>query len=230
MEGEFVIFGPFHRTVMAVMLGAGLALGWLFRRYPRGRYALGAFLAVNELTWYVWRLRDEGFRFPEALPLQLCDLTLWCTVAACFTLRRWPFEILYFTGLSATLLTVMTPELWAPPLSYPTLYFFTAHGGVVASALALTLGGLARPAPHSWLRALISVNLWALGVGLFNLKFGTNYMFLCEKPHSPTLLDFFGPWPWYLAASEVLAVTLFFLLRLPFKFPRPRPARETPPP
>lgn len=229
MSGEFVIFGPFHRVVLAVMLAAGLGMGWAFRRYPRGRYVLGAFLAVNELTWYVWRLRDEGFRFPEALPLQLCDLTLWCTVAACFTLRRWPFEILYFTGLSGTLLTVMTPELWAPPLSYPTLYFFTAHGGVVASALALALSGLKRPEPGSWLRALLSLNLWALGVGLFNLKFGTNYMFLCEKPYSPTLLDFFGPWPWYLVASEALAVTLFFLLWLPFKFRKPRPAPVPPP-
>lgn len=229
MTGEFVIFGPFHRAVLAAMLAAGLGMGWAFRRFPRGRYALGAFLAANELTWYVWRLRDEGFRFPEALPLQLCDLTLWCTVAACFTLRRWPFEILYFTGLSATLLTVMTPELWAPPLSYPTLYFFTAHGGVVAAALALALSGLARPEPYSWLRALLSVNLWALLVGLFNLKFGTNYMFLCEKPHSPTLLDFFGTWPWYLVTCEALAVTLFFLLWLPFKFRTPRPAAPTPP-
>lgn len=229
MDGEFVIFGPFHRVVLAVMLAAGLGMGWAFRRFPRGRYALGAFLAANELTWYVWRLRDEGFRFPEALPLQLCDLTLWCTVAACFTLRRWPFEILYFTGLSGTLLTVVTPELWAPPLSYPTLYFFTAHGGVVASALAFALSGLKRPEPRSWLRALISVNLWALFVGLFNLKFGTNYMFLCEKPYSPTLLDFFGPWPWYLAACEALAVALFFLLWLPFKFRKPPPVPATPP-
>ena len=230
MAGEFIIFGPFHRAVLALMLAAGLGLGLAFRKWPRGRYALGVFLAANELTWYVWRLRDEGFRFPEALPLQLCDLTLWCTVAACFTLRRWPFEILYFTGLSGTLLTVVTPDLWAPPLSYPTLYFFTAHGGVVASALAFALSGLRRPEPYSWLRALASVNLWALGVGGFNLAFGTNYMYLCEKPGSATLLDYFGPWPWYLAASEGLAVTLFYLLWLPFRFRKPRPVPASPPP
>lgn len=229
MTGEFQIFGPFHRVVIALMLGAGVSLGLLFRRFPRGRYALGLFLAANELTWYVWRLRDEGFRFPEALPLQLCDLTLWCAVAACLTLRRWPFEILYFTGLSATLLTVLTPELWAPPLSYPTIYFFTAHGGVVAAALALTISGLRRPEPGGWLRALISVNLWALGVGTFNLIFGTNYMFLCEKPYSPTLLDFFGPWPWYLAVCEVVAIVLFFALWLPFKIMARRQSPSAPP-
>jgi hypothetical integral membrane protein (TIGR02206 family) len=230
MADEFVIFGSFHRTVLALMLAAGLGFGLAFRKWPRTRYALGVFLAANELTWYVWRLRDEGFRFPEALPLQLCDLTLWCTVAACFTLRRWPFEILYFTGLSGTLLTVVTPDLWAPPLSYPTLYFFTAHGGVVASALAFALSGLRRPEPYGWLRALASVNLWALGVGGFNLVFGTNYMYLCEKPGSATLLDYFGPWPWYLAASEGLAVALFYLLWLPFRLRKPRPAPAIPPP
>jgi len=229
MADQFVIFGPFHRIVLTVMLAAGIALGLLFRRFPRARYALGSFLAVNEIVWYVWRIRAEGIRFPEALPLQLCDLTLWCTVAACFTLRRWPFEILYYTGLSGTLLTVMTPDLWAPPLSYPTLYFFTAHGGVVSSALALTLGRLQRPEPRSWLRALVAVNLWALAVGSFNLAFGTNYMYLCEKPASATLLDFFGPWPGYLLVGELVAVTLFYLLWLPFRFTKPAPSPSPPP-
>lgn len=229
MNGQFELFGPFHTTVLICVAAGGLLLARLLRWRPRARYGLGAFLAVNELVWYAWRIRDEGFRFPEALPLQLCDLTLWCAVAACFGLWRKPYEVLYYTGLSGTLLTVVTPDLWAPPLSYPTLYFFTAHGGVVATALALTLSGLQTPQPRSWLRALLIVNLWATAVGAFNLRFGTNYMYLCEKPGSATLLDFFGPWPGYLVVGEIVAITLFFLLWLPFRLKRPAQAPTLPP-
>jgi hypothetical integral membrane protein (TIGR02206 family) len=56
-----------------------------------------------------------------------------------------------------------------------------------------------------------------MAVGIFNLAFGTNYMFLCEKPSGTTLLDAMGPWPWYLLAGEVLAAALFWLMWLPWR-------------
>ena len=46
-----------------------------FRR-RRLRLSLAGLLAGNELLWYAWRLDNEGFRFPEGLPLQWCDITL----------------------------------------------------------------------------------------------------------------------------------------------------------
>lgn len=40
--------------------------------------------------------------------------------------------------------------------------------------------------------------------------------YLRAKPRNPSLFDFLGPWPWYLAASEGIALGLFVLLYLPF--------------
>jgi hypothetical integral membrane protein (TIGR02206 family) len=221
MSSGFRLFGPAHLAILAAIPGAAAALARLARGQPaRSRQiaaALGRFLAVNEIVWYTWRLHAEGFRFPEGLPLELCDLTLWLTVIAALTLQPAIFEFAWLAGLGGSLMAVLTPDLWAPPLSYPTIYFFLAHGGVIASLLFLVWSGLARPRPGCVWRTLCLLNGYAAFIGAFNAVFHTNYMYLCRKPSNASLLDFFGPWPIYLVAGEATAVIMFWLLWMPFR-------------
>jgi hypothetical integral membrane protein (TIGR02206 family) len=65
-------------------------------------------------------------------------------------------------------------------------------------------------------RAMLAVNILAAVVGAFDLLFKANYMYLRAKPRNPSLLDFLGPWPWYIATSEGIALLVFTLLYLPF--------------
>jgi hypothetical integral membrane protein (TIGR02206 family) len=205
---------------MAAIPGAAAALAVLARRKPcLSRFIagwLGCFLAVNEIVWYTWRLHAEGFRFPEGLPLELCDLTLWLTVASTLTLRPALFEFAWLAGLAGSAMAVITPDLWAPPLSYPTIYFFLEHGGVIATLLYLVWSGLARPRPGCVWRTFGLLNAYAAFTGLFDAVFHTNYMYLCRKPSSASPLDFLGPWPIYLAGGEAMALILFWLLWMPF--------------
>lgn len=221
MSSGFRLFGPAHLAILAAVPGVAAVLARLARGQPaRSRKIaaiLGCFLAVNEIVWYTWRLRTEGFRFPEGLPLELCDLTLWLTVISALTLRPGIFEFAWLAGLGGSLMAILTPDLWAPPLSYPTIYFFLAHGGVIASLLFLVWSGLARPRPGCVWRTFVLLNVWTAFIGVFNAVFHTNYMYLCSKPLSASLLDFFGPWPVYLIGGEATALILFWLLWLPFR-------------
>jgi hypothetical integral membrane protein (TIGR02206 family) len=225
MAADFPLFGPVHLAILAMVPATAALLAWIAVRSERRaramRITFGLLLLVNELVWYAFRLYHEGFRFPEALPLQLCDVTLWLTVFTLLTIRPWSFDLAYYLAVGATTMAILTPELWDEFPSYPTIYFFAAHGGVVAGALFLIFSRQARPRPGSWWRTLLALNLYAAAVGLFNLYFRTNYMFLCEKPDSATLLDWFGPWPWYILAGEVFALVWFWLLWLPFRFTVP---------
>lgn len=220
------IFGPAHLAMIAAAAASTVLLSIAIRKNPewarRARLALGSLLAVNELIWYGYRFHTEGIRFPEALPLHLCDLNLWLTVAAAVTLHPVVFEVAYYGGLGGSGMAFLTPDLWAPFPSYPTIYFFVSHGLVVVTLATLSWSGVIRPREGSVWRAYGLLNLYTAAVALFNYRFGTNYMFLRNKPEAASLLDAFGPWPVYILVADLFALLVFWLLWLPVRRSRSR--------
>ncbi len=216
-----VPFSPVHLAIVASVPAAGAALAaWAGARPGAARpirLALAASIGAWELAWYGHNVATGSFRPPHGLPLDLCDVVLWLTVYALATLRPWALDLVFYLGLAGSGMAILTPDVGAPFPSLPAVSFFLAHGGVVAAILFLVLSGALRPRPGSWWRALAWVNAYAAAVFAFDLAFGTNYMYLREKPASPSLLDWLGPWPWYILGAEVVAVVLLTLLYLPFR-------------
>lgn len=116
-------------------------------------------------------------------------------------------------------MALLTPNL-VYPSTFLVVQFFADHGLIVVATLYLVWTRQARPRPGSAVRALLALNVLAAAAGLFDLRFKTNYMFLRAKPPTKSILDAFGPWPWYLVACEGFAFGLFLLLYLPFRQPR----------
>jgi hypothetical integral membrane protein (TIGR02206 family) len=210
-----------HLLILLAIAAAAAFFACIARRgnirRRRLRLTLAGFLAGNELLWYAWRLDNEGFRFPEGLPLQWCDITLWLTVAAAITLRARVSELAYYGGLGGSAMALLTPDLWTPFPSYPAVYFFLAHGGVFVTLATLFAGRMARPGAGSVARAWIFYAVCASAVGIFNAVFGTNYMYLRQKPDAASLLDVLGPWPLYPFTASALAAAIFWALWLPFR-------------
>jgi hypothetical integral membrane protein (TIGR02206 family) len=126
-------------------------------------------------------------------------------------------ELAYFAGAAGAGMALLTPNLWSPWPSYPALYFFVAHGGIVIAVALLACGGYARFHPGAVWRSFGLVLGYAALVGAVNAAFGSNYMFLCRKPDNPSLLDRMGPWPCYLAGGAAVGLALFWLLWLPVR-------------
>jgi hypothetical integral membrane protein (TIGR02206 family) len=217
----FQQFRAAHLLILgAIPLGAA-GLARLGKRSPRAlsriRIALGLLIGINELVWYGYVLAQGWVVFPYGLPLDLCDVVLWLTVFTLFTLKQWSFDLIYYWGLIGTGMAVVTPDIGASFPSYIAIKFLFAHGAVVTAILFLVWSRLARPRKDSWWKALLWVDAYAAVIGAFNLVFHANYFYLCRKPASGSLLDYFGPWPWYLISGEIVAVALFFGLWLPFR-------------
>ena len=203
-----------------MIVSAAVTLLWLCRagKVPARsfRLVLGFGIAGNELIWWVFRYSHEGVHVAN-LPLQLCDLTVWMTVLACLTTIQIVVQFAYFAGVTGSAMAILTPDLWTPWPSYPAIYFFLAHGGVLIACVALTFGKLAALRRAAVWRAFGVLAAYAAGVGVFNAAFGTNYMYLCRKPANPSLLDLLGPWPVYLGGGAVIGLMLFWVLWLPFR-------------
>jgi len=218
------LFGALHLSLLAAIAGVAAALAIACRRDPRlarrVRLTLGWGLAANELVWFVFRYSHEGLHLWN-LPLQLCDLTVWLSVFACLTLKPWLVEFDYFAGLAGAGMALLTPDLWSPWPTYPAVYFFLAHGGIVTAPVVLVFGRISPLRPGAVWRAYGLLLGWAALAGAFNLLAKTNYMYLCRKPSAETALNILGPWPVYLLAGATLALALFWLLWLPA---RPRAA------
>jgi len=213
------LFGPIHLSLLGLIAAVGVLLAWVWRtgRLPGRavRITPGVALGANELVWWVFRYSHEGFHFPTNLPLQLCDVTVWMTVAACLTLKPWVVEFDYFAGMAGAGMALLTPDLWTPWPSCPAMYFFLAHGGIVVGIGVLVFGGIAPLRPGAVWRAYGGLFCYAALVGAFNAVFHTNYMYLCTRPKNASVLDAFGPWPVYLVQPAGLALGLYFLLWLP---------------
>lgn len=219
------LFGALHLGLLATIAAIAAIVAALCRtgHLPTRptRLILGWGLALNELIWWYFRYSHEGFNFPNNLPLQLCDATVWATVIACITLAPAMVEFTWFAGIAGAGMALLTPDLWAPWPQYPAVYFFLAHGGIVAGAIILVAGRLAPLRPHAPWRAFGMVCVYAACVGAVNAMAGTNYMYLCRKPGNASLLDQLGPWPMYLLAGAAVALVIFWFLWLPV-----RPSRQ----
>ena len=126
-------------------------------------------------------------------------------------------ELLYFWSGSAALLAMITPDLTRPFPDWYFLSYFVLHGGLLIAAATLVFGCGLTPTRGGPLRALAWTNAYGLFLGAINLTFDTNYLYLCRKPSTATLLDYFGPWPVYLLVAEGVALSGFLLLYLPFR-------------
>ena len=123
-------------------------------------------------------------------------------------------------------MAVLTPDLWSPWPSYPAVYFFLAHGGIIVAVAVLVFGGVARIRPGAVMRVFNLLVWYVVLLGTFNAIFGTNYMYLCRKPKDASLLNLLGPWPIYVTAGAIIALGLFQLLWLAVRQNDPSPGES----
>jgi len=203
----------------------GAAVVWPGRWRDLGAGALAVTVLGAEGSWWIFLALGGRGDWSAAydLPLQLCDVAGFIAPLALWWRSPLLVELTYFWGLGGTIQALLTPDLKEHFPTYPYWQFYVAHGGVVVAALFLIVGLRLRPRAGAVPRIFL-ITIAFTGVGaLTDLVTGGNYMFLREPPSSGSLLNFMGPWPWYLVSGVVLALVVLLVLNAPFMTQRPQP-------
>ncbi len=221
---RFQPFGPVHLTTMAVIVFLTIVSVLIVRNRKFQNWieplcgTLAIFLLGNELIWWIVALNLHMFSLRWGLPLQLCDLVIFLVSFSLIRYNQWVWELAYFWGLGATLQAVMTPDIQADFPHYYFFKFFITHGGVVMAVVILA-AGLRRPISRSSMgRVWLITNIYAGIILIYNMIFQANYLYLLRKPSRPSLLDFFGPWPYYIFGLEFILIVSLVLYYAPYYF------------
>ncbi len=206
--------GPAHLGAVGLTGAAALSLVLSARRLRRAgddwavRAVTAGALAGVEIASWLHAVRQGAV---VGLPLHLCDLALILMVWALLGKNRTAAELAYCWGLGGSSQAVLTPDLVE---GYPSLswwQFFLGHGLIVLSAVYLAVRGRARLSARSIWKVWLISNAYVGLAGLVNWRWGTNFGYLARKPAHPSLLDFLGPWPYYILAMDLIALGVFGL-------------------
>ena len=190
------------------------------------RFAFAAFIALQQLSLYVWYTAAGEWSVEVTLPIQLCDLSVFLSVAVLLTKCQLISELLYYWGMAGATQAILTPDIGSYTWPHFVFYqFFISHGVILLTCLYMIVVEKFRPSSRSVLRTLIITNLYGILILFVNRLTGGNYLFLSSKPAGGSLLDLLGQWPWYLLSLEAVALILFTLLYLPFTIGRDRSGR-----
>jgi len=225
-SNKFVAYSSMHWypiLLISVLLIAAI----LFAKYrlsEKGKVWFGTALALLPALCVFNRMLftylEGTFSIQEELPFHLCRLlALILPFVIYFKNEKW-FGITYFFTMVGTLQALLTPDLplAAPHYSYAS--YWILHGVLIYLPIYCIVVFGFRITKRDFINAVIAGNAYLLLTLIVNLTIGANYFYTSHKPPSASLLDFLGPWPWYILSVELLTIFLFVLAWIPFWFSR----------
>ncbi len=176
---------------------------------------LSVFMSVSVAAWAILHLFYDRFNIAVDLPLSLCNLFAFIAPLLFWNPDHRRFEVIYFMVMCGTFQAILTPDLYVGFPGYGFFKYWIVHMGLVLVVIHYLLAFKLYPRPRAMITTFIWLNIYLLSLVPVNLWLGANYFYMMEKPINPSILDYFGPWPFYILVSEALAFVFFAIAYVP---------------
>lgn len=221
----FVLFSKQHIITLLIILLLLICL-FYFRNFINNKKKVDLFIRTLlilsmltvEFLLYGWLIKTNQWDWGDSLPLQLCGISMYLSCYTLITKNYKIYEIIYFWGLAGAIQAVLTPDIKYSFPHFKYIQFFITHGGIIISICYMTFIFGYTPTLRSLLKSFLYLILLAIPIYLLDYVIKGNYLFLRAKPTGANLLDFFGPWPYYLIVLVLILIPYFLILYLPIHF------------
>ena len=222
--GPFVIFSISHIIALLSICIFTIIMCIILKKEKMSkyrkpfRYTVGIILILQELSYSLWHISIGDFHPGLYLPFHLCGAAIISSAIMMFTKNNTLFELVYFWALGGATQALLTPELGIYDFPHYRYFqmFFLSHGLLVSTVFYMTIVEKYRPHLKSFIKVIIITPIYYVVVAGLNVLTDGNYMFICRKPDTPSLLDILGPWPWYILSVFGLGFIVFSLLYSPY--------------
>jgi len=223
-QNKFEAFSLEHLAVLLGYIFISILIFYWAKNYASSKMQnqVGFILSIIPLIAVLSRMYVQyhtgEFTYLEHLPLFVCRLVSFILPVLFITKNKPLFGVLYFWIIAGTTNALITPDIVYGLPHVESIFYWAIHSGLVMGILYGVFVFGWRPQRRDIWRAFLYANGYLIFIHLFNVIVGSNYSYTMHKPVNGSILDFFGPWPWYLATGQALALALFLIFYIPFYF------------
>ena len=183
---------------------------------------LGFTLISIELMQQLYLNHLGLWSLKTSLPIHLCGISGILAGIMMFRSSHYGFEFLALIGSPGALHALLTPQLNHGTIPFLIFKYYVSHAGIILVPLFLAIVLGYRIKRSSWYRVLLFCQVLLIIIGLTNYFFGSNYMYLAEKPlvNNPMVV---GEWPWYILGFEILGLVHILIFYYGYRKFRPLP-------
>ncbi|MBK5262062.1 MAG: TIGR02206 family membrane protein [Peptostreptococcaceae bacterium] len=177
------------------------------------------YLVVSEVLIWIWLAVIGHYSLVEALPLELCSISVFVEFAAVFSKRNKIFkEFSYSLSMPSAFAAIMTPGWFYPFFNIQYLDSALSHSLMVLIPILFVWGDGFRPDYRRLPKCFLLLLSFAAIAAYADIKLDANYMFLCYAS-ADTPMQNFENWvghPGYIFMEIALIFVIWIILYLPF--------------
>jgi len=164
----------------------------------------------------IFRHYYYGETVAELLPLHLCPIVIILSIFMMFFHSEVIFQAVYFWSIGAFFAIIM-PEIRDGMSNFASQSFFITHFFILFSTAYAFVHFRFRPTRAGFLCSFLLLVTLAFVMYFVNNKLGTNYLYVNHPPVTKSLMDFMGPWPYYIFSLAGIDIAISFFMYLPFR-------------